>query len=357
MNLLDVIPGVTPGPQYGTDIFTNFSSIDTHDHTTGAGVKIPSAGININADLTFSGNGATGLNKSQYDSLGASLSGASNYRSVHVVSGELFYLDGSGSAVQLTSSGSIAGAAGNITGLSSPASVTFSTNKYIFKDTANSFAVMESSDIRLFEDSASAVTNHVVLRSPASLAASYTLTMPAALPADEQYLTSSAGGAFSFSTSNDIVEAVTRATGTTVGVGGVAISSSSGAASTASTSLIDVTNLTVTITTSGRPVSLYLIPNTSGDSSISVRTTGTSDVTGLFAIIRDAVTTVSTHLLGIEADDAPVGANLKTECPASAIAMVDVIGAGTYTYKVQYRTSSIGCVIAVNNSRLVAYEL
>jgi len=356
MDLVEIIPGVTSGPQYATDIVANFSSIDSHDHTTGAGVKIPVAGMNINGDLPFAGNGATGLGKSQYNSLGAALSGSGNYRSVHVVSGELYYLDGSGNAVAITSSGSVAGSAGNITGLSSPASVTFSTNKYIFKDTANSFAVMESSDVRLFEDSASAITNYVALKSPSSLAATYSLSMPAALPASTEYLASSSGGALGFVTANTIAAAVTRATGTTVAAGGVAISSSSGAASTSSTSLVDVTNLTVTITTSGRPVSLYLIPNTSGDSFIRVSASGASDAEGEFVIIRDA-TTISTHTLAIEADDSPVFALLRNACPSSAISMVDVVAAGTYTYKVQFRATSSARVILVNNSRLVAYEL
>lgn len=62
MGLTVPVPGVTPGPTYATEISNDLILIDAHDHTTGKGVKVPTAGLNINANLSFNGFGATGFN-------------------------------------------------------------------------------------------------------------------------------------------------------------------------------------------------------------------------------------------------------------------------------------------------------
>lgn len=55
-------PGVTPGPTYATNISNDLSIIDAHNHTPGNGALVPTAGLNINANLPFNGFGATGFN-------------------------------------------------------------------------------------------------------------------------------------------------------------------------------------------------------------------------------------------------------------------------------------------------------
>src|SRR5690242_1252795 len=49
-------PGV-----WDTYLSASLALIDTHDHQPGAGVKVPTGGLNINADLTFAGYAATNL--------------------------------------------------------------------------------------------------------------------------------------------------------------------------------------------------------------------------------------------------------------------------------------------------------
>lgn len=379
MNLTEIVPGVTPGPTYASNIVSNFSTIDSHDHTTGKGVRVPSSGLNINSDLPFNGNGSTGLGKSQFNSLSAALSSAADYRSVHVVNGELFYLDGSGNSVQITSSGSVSGSTGNITGLSSPASVTFSTNKYIFKDTATSFAIIESSDIRLFEDAAGAITNYVALKSPASLAATYTLTMPAALPAGDRYVQSDNSGNLSFvdadsigssmtttganaiaseidsTGSNAISEVRTRSTGTSVSAGGVAISADSGANSITGLTYADVTNLSVTITTSGRPVCLALISSgveTGNGFSIDALSGASSDSMLKLKYVRDL-----TDIAFVRVSAAESGGSSSVEAGGANFMHIDTPSAGTYTYKLQARVLNSGDSGNVNYAKLIAYEL
>src|SRR5271170_7092547 len=55
--------GVDPGPGYATTVDTAlFVTVDQHNHTAGKGVQVPTAGININADLAFGGFSALGVN-------------------------------------------------------------------------------------------------------------------------------------------------------------------------------------------------------------------------------------------------------------------------------------------------------
>jgi hypothetical protein len=53
-------PNATSGT-YPNEVQTDLTLIDAHDHTTGKGVKIPTAGININANLSFNGYSLTSV--------------------------------------------------------------------------------------------------------------------------------------------------------------------------------------------------------------------------------------------------------------------------------------------------------
>lgn len=134
-----------------------------------------------------------------------------------------------------------------------------------------------------------------------------------------------------------------RATGTSVAAGGVAISASSGSFSTNSTSYTDVTNLSVTIVTTGRPVKLAL---QGADTSGSFTTGGVLGNSGGFSVafLRD----------GSIINTQPGSANAF---PAGMYHFVDTPAAGTYIYKVQLKSNSGANSPVVNNCKLVAYEL
>lgn len=129
-----------------------------------------------------------------------------------------------------------------------------------------------------------------------------------------------------------------RPTGTSVGVAGVALSASSGVFSTTSATPVDVTNCSVTLTTTGRPVWVGLTYDGSGNGASVSNTTNTSTL----VILRGATTVFNASLNGL------VG-------PAP-VQTYDFPAAGTYTYKVQISTqaASTGSVI---RCRLLAYEL
>lgn len=137
---------------------------------------------------------------------------------------------------------------------------------------------------------------------------------------------------------------------------GQQISSSSGSFSSTSSSFASVTNLTVTITTGGRPVWVGLIPSTSTSplSSFGATRTGTSSsCTSDMRILRDA-TLISAHTLNL--NYASANATHQILVPVGAIWTIDVVGAGTYTYLVQVK-SDTNDTISVNEAKLVAFEL
>lgn len=135
--------------------------------------------------------------------------------------------------------------------------------------------------------------------------------------------------------------AVTRAKLESVGQ---QISSSCGNFSTASSSFVDVTNLSLTLTTSGRPVVVALQGEPSGQASFGA--TAGADY-GAIQILRGA-TVITVELVE--------GTSLSIGIPVGSVRCLDVVTAGTYTYKVQVKQNDAGTV-QVSNARLVAYEL
>jgi hypothetical protein len=122
---------------------------------------------------------------------------------------------------------------------------------------------------------------------------------------------------------------------------GQQVSASTGNFSTASATPVDVTNATVTITTTGRPVLLFLQPDGSTTLDASVRSTGAAAVT--VVLLRDG-TTIARMAVG------------DSNVPVGAVQFLDVPAAGTYSYKLQANTPGAGSVV-ITYSKLVAYEL
>lgn len=98
--------GVTAGPTYASLLNTAVETIDAHDHTTGKGVQVPTAGININANLEFNSYAAVEVS---FIGLEAQGSAPSTNKSVYVnASNDLYYKNSSGTSVQITNGSSLA---------------------------------------------------------------------------------------------------------------------------------------------------------------------------------------------------------------------------------------------------------
>lgn len=366
MNLPIPTVSTTSGPTWATNINSCFTLIDAHDHSAGSGVQITPDGLNINSDLSFTSNNATALRSSRYTSQASPLSGGSDLSCVYVSGGDLYFNDSSANQIQITSGGGVAGTPGSIGSLTSPASANYvsaSTKFTWLADTAK-YAAMEFGGISIFETNV-ASSNSVSVVAPGSLAASYTFTLPTALPGSSQYMTSSAAGALSFSSADSIGSAMTstganavaatrtRSTGTSVSAGGVAISSSSGSFAGGSATFADVTGLSVTITTSGRPVVITLASDGSGSLTHIGQFNGAGNSSRAdFQILRDS-TVVGTFQLS----STTTGTSTNTiYTPSGTVFQVDAVSAGTYVYKLQYKLVT-GTSVDVYYTKLVAYEL
>lgn len=149
----------------------------------------------------------------------------------------------------------------------------------------------------------------------------------------------------------------TYLTDSTVGKGkqvarGEQTSSSSGSFTTTSVTLVDVTNLSVTITTSGRPVRIEVHPASTSDCFIEAENTGAGNSSMKVNIKRDT-TDLVTFRMG--ATDGTSSAN-SVEYSPSVISYLEKPSAGTYTYKIQTLLAA-GTIVRFNNCKLIAYEL
>lgn len=192
MSLPVPIVGQDAGPQYATDLNNCLTLIDMHTHATGSGTQITPNGININADLPFGTNSATGLLKTSFTSQTSALTGT-NFLSF--ISGNLYVNDGSGNQIPITSGGGVAGSPGTIGSLVAPASATYSAGSKTFTWLADSSksAAMDNGAVIIRETNVASAKG-ITIASPTSLGADYQITLLTALPGSTQALNMTSSG-------------------------------------------------------------------------------------------------------------------------------------------------------------------
>ena len=176
--------GVTAGPTWATDLNTSIDAVDNHDHSTNKGVRITPAAINVNSDMEFNQNSASELKNLIFDS---SVTAATTSYSLYQASGSLYWRNGSGTAVQITTGSSVNAGAGSITGMAgTDAGVTFTNVAKTFNffcDSGNTdFGKLAHADLLLykFTDDNTADTDYVTLKyNTVSSGSGGTLTVPA----------------------------------------------------------------------------------------------------------------------------------------------------------------------------------
>lgn len=388
MNL--VVPGVStePGPAWAQEINADLGILDQHNHSPGQGVQITPSGLNINTDLSFNQNNITDLKTINFAAQSAPLAGtAPNLGCLYVAGNELVYNDENGNVVPITNNGSVNAGAGSITGLpSGTASATFSSGTFIWQQSTNTAATMDGGPVIIRNTTAS--SPGVTLQPISGLATNYSLTLPIIPGAASALAIDAVGNISPITTSsnigsasaNAIANARTRSTGTTVGIGGVAISASCnsfGLSFTGSPTV--VTNLSVTITTSGRPVMILLqTDGTTSQSGITINegsATTTNALEGKIYLFNgtsfistqdlDFFTTITaTTTSGTTPPQAfsvlsttTIDINqISMGIPLPSMSYVDVVAAGTYTYSI-YAELITGQSMSVDHAKLVAYEL
>lgn len=372
MNLPIPVVSEEPGPDYAADINNSLTIIDGHNHAPGSGVPVTPDGLNISSDLPFLNNNALSLRSVRFTTQAAPLALAADLGCLYESGVDLYYNDGNGNQIRITQSGSVAGATGTITGLpSGTASAAFSAGTFIFNASTNTGANIEGASFLLRNNSAG---SHVLtLAPPLALGADYQVTLPS-LPGVTNIMSMDTSGAMAASinvdnstlqlTSNTLAvkdSGITTAkildaavTPAKMAALGQQVSSSTANFIGTSGSFTDITNATVTITVTGRPVRIEVMSDGSGTTSgITV-----NDVTGgtpasTFQLLRGA-TVVGTYTLSASLG---AGGLFAFTVPSSSMSFFDAgATAGTYTYKLQGKVLS-GNAFTFARAALVAYEI
>lgn len=217
-NMSLIIPVVLtdPGPDWGSNINSSLTILDSHTHSPGSGVQITPSGININTDLSYnSSNNAINLRSVRFTPQGSALSGAADLGCVYESGVDLYYNDGNGNQIRITQSGSVAGASGTITGLpSGTASASFSaiTGTFTFQQATATGANLDigSLIIRYPGSYPTPSGNAIVLAAPSSLSGTYQLTLPS-LPSQTNVMSLTSAGIISSITYDQVGQGMTSA--------------------------------------------------------------------------------------------------------------------------------------------------
>lgn len=368
MNMPIPVPTVTDGPTYAIQEVSCFEIIDSHNHTAGQGVPVPVSGLDINGALPMNTNAISDCGNLN---LTLQTGDPSSTATVYNKNGDLYYKNGAGAAVQITSGGSIVGAAGNITGLSAPASASYGASVFVFQSNAGVAANM---DIRnLFLRNSNVGSYRMQVSPPTAMIADYDIILPVP-PSSTKFMSMDSSGnigvvygvdnttieisANNLQVKNDAITTskikdanVTREKLVAVGQ---QMSSSCGTFTTTSLTPVAVTNLSVTITTTGRPVMVMLVPDASGVSSYVGSSKSSTTSTSATVYLERTGLTPNSICWGVGADGA--SGNLNVKVPIGTIQYLDVPSAGTYTYSIG-ASGGFSNTLTMSNAKLIAYEL
>lgn len=363
MNLPNPVPGVDPGPDYADNIQSCFKILDGHNHSAGSGNQIMPSGILINADLPFNSNNATQLRSIRFTPQVSPIGGAQDLGCLYESGVDLWYNDGSGNQVQMTSGGLVNATSSGIS--SGTATASFSGGVLVVDSNTNTPANIKCGSVLIGNNTVS--PNFVTLAPPNALASNYTLTMPAGLPGATNFvgLDSSgnisayaavAGGitgsniaAGTVTTTNIASATIVSGNIATNGVGRVNLPNvgfvSQGLTNASASSSTVVVTGTLTIVTTGRPVFICVAPSSPSASGIFTLSNNTGGTAWLARNGSDLVQ------FGF-AETANPG---LTEFPGNLF-FIDSPSAGSTTYQLVIAASGAGS-FSTQNLQLQAYEL
>lgn len=397
MSLYQPVIGTDSGLVWEQDMNANASILDNHNHSPGSGAQISPPGLNINAELDFQSQNAINLRTTRYTGYGANLAGPLDLGCLYVVTPDLWFNDTNGNQVKITTGGVVNATSSGISSGTNTAS--FVSNVLVVNQASNTPASIKGGSV-LLGNTGVAASNYVTLSPPGSTS-NYNLTLPqvaslaAICPmtintsgvmssitydsvgqgmtvtgANAIGVSMNATGANAIGVSmtatgaNAVANTRTRATNSaTVAVGGVAISvAGSGGFTTTSTTMVPVTNLSVTITTAGRPVMVLLVPdstavanNGSSGSFIRADQLGSTFAQGAFQLARGGV---GIGQVVIHLNTATSGGGVSELIAQNpCFHFVDPIAAGTYTYTINAAAATGAVTMWVAYLKLMAYEL
>jgi microcystin-dependent protein len=201
MNLPVPIVGQESGPQYGIDIDSCLAIIDQHNHSPGSGVPVTPSGLSMTADLPMLGNNVTNVRSLRLSPQGTTISLPADIGCLYESGIDLYYNDGSGTAIRITQAGGVAGTPGSISNLLAPASASYvgANSTFVWQSAVNTPANM---------DFGSAILRNLTVNSfgltlapPNAMGSNTTITLPT-LPASQSLVAMDSSGNMSASVLN-----------------------------------------------------------------------------------------------------------------------------------------------------------
>lgn len=372
MRLVLPIPGTETGPAWANEINASLYIVDNHTHGPGSGERITPSGLNLNADVSFNNaSNAVSLRSVRFTSQMAPIALPADIGCIYEAGDDLYYNDAAGNQVRITESGAVAGSSGTITGLpSGTASAAFTpvNGTFVFQQSTSTAANLDVGSIAIrYPGSYPTPTgNYIQLQAPVSLASGYSLTLPALPAANNTFLTISTAGVIAATAVLDNV--TVESPGNVLQVKNASITLAKRTAPnlvlsgtpgstyiTTSATYADITNVTLSITTTGRPVMIFGYAAGAGTASLGAGNNSTN--TQAFSSVRllRGVTIIGIY----ESSCFFGGISQSYNIPVGAIRFFDTPAAGTYTYKLQLAADGISGNFASWNTGgyIAAYEL
>lgn len=406
MNLITPTIGVNSGLEWEQSLNANSQIIDQHNHSIGSGVQINVSGLNLTSDLPLNNNNLISTKSVCYYVQVAPLSGGIYIGCTYVSGVDLYYNDINGNQIQITAGGVVNATSSGIS--SGTATASFSASVLIVNAASNTPANIQGGSILIGNPGVSG-SKFITLSAPNPVAANYGLVLPT-IPAQTNVMTLDSSGNMSSTTWNSVAQNMsvvgadaiaasmdatganaiaatmnstgtnslistmgatgantlannrTRATGTSVAAGGVAVSSSLPSLfgipgyQTSSATYVTPTNMSITITTTGKPVWVGIIPDIAAavgtgsqvcNFNILVSSGGVNIFLAIFRggtqVFQVCLTTGTTGL-GYYA--------------WPALQTLDFVAAGTYTYTFQVAVIKSGSAgdLTFFGTKLCAYE-
>lgn len=186
------IPGQTADLTASEMIVEAIEIIDVHNHTDDKGIQIPVAGLNINDDLSMNSFGLIDANSIQLEALTSALNDLIDAGKVYNLNGDLYYTNGEGVVIQITSGSGLNVAASNgIGGDYGTPGVTATVNysdllsTYVFLKNAGLPANITCGSVEIQSQSN---TSTAKLLPNSTMSTGYSIYLPKQLPTENQLI-------------------------------------------------------------------------------------------------------------------------------------------------------------------------
>lgn len=274
--------GSSPDPTWATELNQNSALLNSFLLGATPGPQFPTSYLNINADLTLNGYSLLDAAKVVFEP-GALVATPASLWFKTEAGGDayLYATNGLGLEIQVTNAtGLNNGSGGNWQGLTGGGSAWYNSGTKVFSllqsgspPSAPQYGDLRIGSITLFDDTLASPAHSITIKTPADAGiTTYSLTLPAALPAATGILTTTSAGMVSTRLSPTGTPALSLSSGNYIG-------------SASDDAYHAVTNLTVTASFAGNPVLICMVPDNNGTNDTALVMSGSTY--GRLALYKD----------------------------------------------------------------------